>query len=73
MVQVIDSVEEQLPQRHEAGFAVDGGALPGVGGHHPQGAGHLSPSDGHEVEFLLQAVVLVAQRPWVAEAIVSVL
>ena len=53
MTQVVDGVQQQLPQRHQAGFAVDGGALPGVGGDQPERAGHLSPGDGHEVEFFV--------------------
>jgi hypothetical protein len=69
MPQVVDGVQQQLPQRHQAGFAVDGGALPGVGCDQPERAGHLSPGDGHEVEFFVQIMVLVAQRLRVAEAI----
>jgi len=32
VTQVVDGVQQQLPKRHQAAFAVDGGALPGVGG-----------------------------------------
>src|SRR5262245_21716142 len=69
MTQVVDGVQQQLPQRHQAGFAVNGGAPPGVGRNQPERAGRLSPGDGHEVEFFLQVVVLVAQRLRVAEAV----
>ncbi len=31
MTQVVDDVQQQLPRRHQAGFAVDGGSLPGIG------------------------------------------
>jgi hypothetical protein len=51
-MQVVDGVQQKLPQRHHTGFAVDGGALPGVLGDQPQRVGHLSPGNSHEVEFL---------------------
>ena len=35
MAQMVDGVQQQLPQRHQAGFAVDGGTLPGIGGNQP--------------------------------------
>ena len=57
---MVDGVQQKLPQRHESGFTVDGGALPGIGCYQPQRVGHLSPGDSHEVKFLLQVMVLVA-------------
>ena len=61
VTQVVDGVQQKLSQRHQAGFAVDGGALPGVGGDKPERASRLTPGDGHEVEFLFEVVFLVAQ------------
>ncbi len=51
MAQMVDGVKQQLPQRHQAGFAVDGGTLPGIGENQPERAGHLSPGHSHQVEF----------------------
>jgi hypothetical protein len=69
MTQVVDSVQQKLPQRHESSFAVDGGALPGVGCDQPECAGHLSPGDSHEVEFFVQIMLLVVQWLRVTEPI----
>jgi translation initiation factor 1 (eIF-1/SUI1) len=63
VAQVVDGAQEQLPQRHQPGFAVDGGALTGVGSDDPERVARLSSGDGHQIEFFFaQVVVLVAQR-----------
>ncbi len=69
MVQVVDRVEQQLPQRYHSGFAVYGGLLPGSGLDEPQGVGHLVSGDCYKIEFLLQVVGLVAERLRIAETV----
>ena len=69
MTQVVDGVQQQLPQRHQAGFAVDGGALPGVGGDQPSVRAICRRVTATRSSSSLQVVFLVAQRLRVAEAI----
>lgn len=69
MREVIDSVEQELPQGYESGLGMDGGATPRLGRHEPQDARHLAARDLHQIELLVEVALVVLNRLGVAEAV----